>query len=118
MHYLSLQGPVTRRLVGYDVYHRQCLTWTLLSNVMAIHHGVHRYLVWLSQITYTQPELCGLLRQELHTQKKLVLEQLYCHGSMAWHSDATAAVGSIPGLRFSNRPSLAAAGSNFIPTCT
>ena len=44
MHYWSVLGPVTRCLVCYDVYHRQCLTWTFLSNVMAIHHGVHRYL--------------------------------------------------------------------------
>ena len=46
MYYWSLQGPVTR----YDVYHRQYLTWPFWSNFMAIHHGVHRYLVWLSQI--------------------------------------------------------------------
>ena len=44
MHYWSAQGHVARRLVGYDEYHRQYLTWTFLSNFMAIHHEVHRYL--------------------------------------------------------------------------
>ena len=70
MHYWSLQGPVTRCGVGYDVYHRQYLTWTFWSNFMAIHHGVHRYVpAWLSQIICARPALCGLRRQELHTKE-------------------------------------------------
>ena len=44
-HALLVSTRTCRSSFGwYDVYHRQCLTWTFLSNFMAIHHEVHRYL--------------------------------------------------------------------------
>ena len=69
MHYWSLQGHVTRCVVGYDVYYRQYLTWTFWSNFMAIHHGVHRYLVWLSQII-SQDQHCVDYCGKSYTHKR------------------------------------------------
>ena len=79
MHYWSLQGHVTHCVVGYDVYYRQYLTWTFWSNFMAIHHGVHRYLVWLSQII-SQDQHCVNYCGKSYTHKRSsYLERLHCH---------------------------------------